>query len=55
MGKIGWVILVSNCHINVELVFSVKSVKYLYKYVYNVFEANMCLFRMRHQWLRVTN
>ena len=28
-----------NCHITVEVVSSVKSVKYLYKYVYNCYDA----------------
>ena len=28
-----------NCHINVEVVSSVKSVKYLYKYVYEGYDA----------------
>ena len=28
-----------NCHINVEVVTSVKSVKYLYKYVYKGYDA----------------
>ena len=28
-----------NCHINVEVVSSIKSVKYLYKYVYKIYDA----------------
>ena len=28
-----------NCHINVEVVFSVRSVKYLYKYVYKGYDC----------------
>ena len=29
-----WLLLKYNCHINIEICYSIKSVKYLYKYVY---------------------
>ena len=31
--------IIFNCHINVEIVSSIKSVKYLYKYIYKGHDA----------------